>query len=59
MPELAENAPVQGSVHKNNSILLLMLSNELILQSWLREKMLMAFFKISRSCRTRSNSRLS
>jgi hypothetical protein len=43
--------------HHGHRIFLLVISDELILQSWVREKMLMAFFRISRSCCTRSNSR--
>lgn len=54
--------PADGNLkhmtHHRHWIVSTMLSNELILHSWLREKMLMAFFKMSRSCWVRSHSRL-
>ena len=49
----------QHVTHHRHWILSVVISDKLILHSWLREKMLPAFFKMSRSCRTRSNSRLS
>src|SRR5258708_4781364 len=49
----------QHVTHHRHWILPVVISDKLRLHSWLREKMLPAFFKMSRSCRTRSTSRLS
>src|SRR6266480_110043 len=50
---------LQYTTHGYHGILVPMLRHELIFQCWPREKMPMAFFNMSRSCFTLSNSRLS
>src|SRR5947209_4035563 len=47
----------EHTAHHYYCKLVLVLFYELILHRWSREKMLTTFFKISRSCCTRSNSR--
>jgi hypothetical protein len=42
---------------QGDRVLVAVLCNELKLQSWPREKMPIAFFRMSRSCRSRSFSR--
>src|SRR6266516_140903 len=49
----------QDAAHRLDRILLLMRSNKLVLHRDSREKMLTPFFKMSRSCRVTSSSRLS
>src|SRR5712692_2685366 len=50
---------LQDAAHRLDRILLLVRSNELVLHRDSREKMLTTFFKMSRSCRVMSSSRLS
>lgn len=45
------------SAQRADRILLAVLGDEWITQSWLREKMAKAFFRMSRSCLVTSNSR--
>jgi hypothetical protein len=54
---VATQRNLKSTTHGGDWIVLLVLSNELELQSCVREKMLIAFFKISRSCRSSSFSR--
>lgn len=50
---------VERFTEQAHQILLPMVFDELKPYGWLREKMATAFFNMSRSCRTLSNSRLS
>src|SRR6266700_8077608 len=49
---------LKHTTHHHYGKLLLVLFDKLICHRWSREKMLTTFFRISRSCWTRSNSRL-
>jgi hypothetical protein len=49
---------LKSTTHGGDWIVPLVLSHALELHSWAREKMPMAFFRISRSCCARSHSRL-
>ena len=57
--EVATHRHLQDTAHRLDGIFLLMRGNELVLHLDSREKMLTTFFKISRSCRVISSSRLS
>ncbi len=48
---------LKHSTHQFHRILLAMVGDEIVLHNWLREKMLTAFFKMSRSCLVTSSSR--
>ena len=54
---IAADRNLQRLAQQCDCVLLTVLSDELKLHSWPREKMPIAFFKISRSCRRRSFSR--
>src|SRR6266516_2406170 len=50
---------LQREASQGDRVLLALLDNELKFHSWPREKLPIAFFKLSRSCRRRSFSRFS
>ena len=54
---IAADRNLQSLAQQRDGVLLAVLGNELELHTWPREKMPIAFFSMSRSCRSRSFSR--